>query len=90
MAIFETALGAAHPHTARCRSRFARLHLDADDPGAALAAGEAALAAHDAALGPKHTYTLDSARIVADALAALGRQAEANDVRTQYGLGSAA
>ena len=86
LAIGEAALGSANPLTARFRSHFARWHLDAGDPASALAAGQEALAAHEAAMGATAGYTLDSARIVADALVALGRKAEADAIRARYGL----
>ena len=37
-----------------------------------------------AALGDNHSWTKDSARITADALAALGRADEAAEVRARY------
>jgi len=39
-----------------------------------------------AALGDNHSWTKDSARITADALAALGRADEAAEVRARYRL----
>jgi hypothetical protein len=47
---------------------------------------EAALAAHDNILGTDHPWTKDSARVTADALAALGRADEAPALRHRYGI----
>ena len=47
---------------------------------------EAALAAHACVLGADHAWTRDSARINADALAALGRNQEAAALRLRYGI----
>jgi hypothetical protein len=55
--------------------------------GEALAHGKVALAAHDKALGPNHPWTKDSARVTADALDALDRDAEATALRARYGIG---
>jgi hypothetical protein len=55
-------------------------------PVEALALGEVALAAHQKALGPSHDWTKDSARVMADALTALGRPDEAAALRERYGL----
>jgi hypothetical protein len=43
----------------------------------ALRCGEAALAAHEKTFGENHPWTKDSARVVADARAALARAEEA-------------
>jgi hypothetical protein len=43
----------------------------------ALRVGDAALATHERVNGPTHQWTKDSARVTADALAALGRAEEA-------------
>ena len=53
---------------------------------AATAAGdsEAALSAHEKALGRTHRWTKDSARVAADALAGLGRSEEASALRGRY------
>jgi Tetratricopeptide repeat len=57
-------------------------------PTEALTLGQAAVAAHDKALGPNHPWTKDSARVPADALDALGRTEEAKALRERYGLTS--
>ncbi len=87
LAICETALGPDHPQTGRVRSNYARLLLAAGDPEAAQAQGEVALAAHEKALGANHPWTANSARITADALAALGRAQDADAVRKRFGIG---
>jgi hypothetical protein len=55
-------------------------------PSEALAMSEAALAAHDKALGAAHPWTKGSARVKARALDALGRADEATALRARYGL----
>jgi tetratricopeptide (TPR) repeat protein len=87
LAIYTATLGAEHPSTARVRSHFARLLLACGDPAAALAAGEAALATHQRTLGPEHRWTLDSARVTADAHAALMTKPAA--ARERHGLAEA-
>ena len=57
-----------------------------DRPREALSLAEGALAVHDAANGPNHLWTRDSARVTADALDALGRADEAAALRARYGL----
>jgi len=63
------------------------LLVASDRAGEALPHAEAALAAHDKALGLNHPWTKDSAGVTADALDALGRGAEAEALRARYGLG---
>jgi hypothetical protein len=58
--------------------------LQVGDASGALARGEAALAANEKSLGPTHVWTLDSARVTADALDALGRTVEAETLRGHY------
>jgi hypothetical protein len=55
-------------------------------PSQALAFGEAALLAHENALGPNHPWTKDSARTVIEALTALGRDIEAGSLRVRHAL----
>jgi tetratricopeptide (TPR) repeat protein len=86
LAIDHNALGHGHPTTARVRGRYARLLLAEGNVAAALNEAEAALAAHAKALGPKATWTVDSARIKADALVAVGRVEEADALRKCYGI----
>jgi hypothetical protein len=52
----------------------------------ALTIAQSALATHEAASGPNHSWTKDSASLTADALDALGRVDEANALRERYGL----
>jgi hypothetical protein len=54
----------------------------------ALAFSQSALAAHDKVLGPKHSWTKESAHVAADALDALGRPEEAKALRERYGIAS--
>jgi hypothetical protein len=51
-----------------------------------LTMGEAALAVHTAKNGRNHPWTIDSARVTADALDTLGRAEEATAVRERYGI----
>jgi hypothetical protein len=55
-------------------------------PTEALALSETAFAAHDKVLGRSHAWTKDHARVIADALDALGRTGEAKALREKYGL----
>ncbi|MGA2289113.1 FxSxx-COOH system tetratricopeptide repeat protein [Bradyrhizobium sp.] len=75
-----------HPFTNRARYHLARLHLAEGNAADALKFSEVAVAAHEKALGVRHRFTRDSARIAADALAALGRAAEAAVLRGRYGM----
>jgi hypothetical protein len=56
-------------------------------PAEALGLAQAALAAHESALGSDDAWTKDSARVTADALAALGRADDAKALRARYGVG---
>lgn len=84
LAIEEKVRGPEHPKTNRVRRSLATLLLSTDCPADALALGEAALAAHHNMLGRQHKWTKDSARVTADALAALGRGEEASALRAKY------
>jgi hypothetical protein len=86
LAICERVLGPEHPNSGRTRSSYAHLLLSGSDPEAARVQGEAALTAHEKALGLKHSWTGDSARVTADALAALSRTQEADAIRMRYGI----
>ena len=86
--IFEETLGFDHPHTNRVRCNLARLLLTARESTEALALAETALAAHEKTLRPDHSWTVDSARVTADALDALGRTEEAKTLRERYGVTS--
>lgn len=86
LTIEKKAIGPEHPNTNLRRSNLARLLIGTGEPAEALRLGEAALAAHELTLGPSHAWTKNSARVTADALAALGRSDEAAALRTRYGL----
>jgi hypothetical protein len=51
----------------------------------ALSFAQTALATREVSSGPNHRWTKDSARVVADALAALDRGDEAAALRSSYG-----
>jgi tetratricopeptide (TPR) repeat protein len=85
LAIFEKAIGPDHPTTNHVRTKLAALLLVSNDDGA-LTLSQAALAAHNKALGATHAWTNDSARVSADALDALGRTDEAKALRERYGI----
>jgi len=73
IAIGEKALGREHRRTQHFCSQYARLLLDTGRAAEALGLAQIALATHEATSGPGHPWTKDSARVVADALAALDR-----------------
>jgi tetratricopeptide (TPR) repeat protein len=81
----EKVLGPTHQDTNRTRRNLAQLLLTSGQPTEALTLGETALAAHRKILGRYHTWTIDSARVTADALDALGRTEEAKALRKRYG-----
>jgi hypothetical protein len=84
--MFETTVGFDHPNTNRVRCNLARLWLTTGKPAEALALAETALAAHEKALQTDHPWTLNSARVTAEALDALGRSDEAAALRERYGI----
>jgi tetratricopeptide (TPR) repeat protein len=86
VAIGNKALGAEHPLTQRYQSHYARLLLNTARSAESLILAQAALAVHAATNGPNHPWTKDSARVTADALAALGRAEEARALREKYGI----
>jgi tetratricopeptide (TPR) repeat protein len=86
IAIGEKALVRGHPVTQRYASHYARLLLDTERAAEALDLAQRALAAHALSSGPSHPWTKDSARVTADALAALGKTDEAAALRARYGL----
>jgi tetratricopeptide (TPR) repeat protein len=87
LTIREKSLGPEHSDTATSRARYnlARLLLANGNAAAALPFSEDALAAHEKTLGQNHHWTKDSARVTAEALAALGRADEATALRSRYG-----
>jgi tetratricopeptide (TPR) repeat protein len=86
VAIGEKALGPEHPLTQRYQSHYARLLLNTARAAECFALAQAALAVHAATNGPNHLWTKDSARVTADALAALYRAEEARALREKYGI----
>ena len=88
VAIGNKALGPEHPLTQRYQSHYARLLLNTARSAESLALAQAALAVHAATNGPNHPWTKDSARVTADALAALSRTEEARALREKYGISS--
>jgi tetratricopeptide (TPR) repeat protein len=81
LAIYEKTVGPNSPATNRTRTDLSRLLVLIGSPTEALTLGEIALAAHDKALGRDHRWTIQSARVTADALDALGRTEEAKALR---------
>jgi tetratricopeptide (TPR) repeat protein len=71
---------------ARAQENIAQVRLRMGRFDEALMLGQAALDAHDHALGRGHSWTKDSARVTADALDALGRTEEAKALRERYGV----
>ena len=65
--------GSDHPETNRQRFYLARALIAAGNPAEAVDLAQTALAGHEAALGGDHSWTRESAQLVADALAALNR-----------------
>ena len=63
-----------------------RLLLDTARAAEALPLAQTAPATHEAASGANHPWTKDSARVTADAPAALGRADEATALGARYGL----
>ena len=88
IAIGQNVLGSDHTTTQRFSSEYARLLLGTGRAAAALEIAQPALTAHEAASGPHHPWTKASARVTADALDALDRDAEATALRARYGIGS--
>jgi tetratricopeptide (TPR) repeat protein len=86
IAVGEKAFGVEHPMTERYRSAYARLLLNQHRPADALRLGQSALATHERVNGPSHPWTKNSARVTADALAALGRAEETKALRGKYGI----
>jgi tetratricopeptide (TPR) repeat protein len=80
------ALGSEHPLTHRYCAHYARLQLTTGHEEAALQLGQAALAIHERVNGLDHPWTKDSARVTADALSALDRTGEADNLREKYNI----
>jgi len=88
IAIGEKALGREHARTQHFCSDYARLFLNIGRAAEALPLAETALATLEMTSGRNHPWTKDSARVVADALAALDYGDEAAALRTRYGIGT--
>jgi Tetratricopeptide repeat len=86
VAAHDDEVGLEHPLTQRSASHYARLLLDTGRSAKALPLAPSALATHETVSGPTHPRTMDSARVTADALDALGRADEAAALRARYGL----
>ncbi len=86
LAIAEKVFGADHSATNRGRCNFAFLLLASGNPAEAFALGNIALTAHMKVLGLNHRWTKDSARVMVEALGALGRKAEATVLAEHYGV----
>src|SRR5262249_59632625 len=87
LAIYEKGLGREHPNTNRVRCHLARLRLVTGAPAEAVSLGLAAVSAHDKILGSDSSWTLDSVRVTAEALHAVGRSDDAVALLARYGLG---
>jgi tetratricopeptide (TPR) repeat protein len=82
---WSAALGPEHALLARGWRNLAVLLLATSRPDEALACAQAAFAVHEKKLTANHRWRIDSACTYADALAALGRGADADALRRQYG-----
>jgi tetratricopeptide (TPR) repeat protein len=90
LAIFQQAFGSDYSHTGRHEANYARLLLMVNRPKQALAHAEAALTTIEKSSGPNHPWTMDAARVAADALAALGRIKKAEALRARYEIATEA
>ncbi len=79
--------GGDDPITKRFETNYGFLLLATGRPAEALQLAQAALAIHAATSGPEHSWTLDDARLAADAFDVLGLRKEAAALRAQYGAG---
>jgi hypothetical protein len=82
---WSTALGSEHALPARGRRNLAVLLLATSRADEALACAQAAFDVHEKKLSADHRWRIDSACTYADALAALGRAADADALRRRYG-----
>jgi len=81
---WSAALGPEHALLARGRRNLAVLLLATSRVDEALACAQAAFEVHEKKLSANHRWRIDSARTYADALAALGRDADADALRRRY------
>jgi len=86
LSILTEAFGTDHPTTNRVRCSYGRLLLAQGQPELALDNGERALVVHERILGAEHGWTMDSAKLVVDALDQLSRGEEGDNVRARFGI----
>jgi tetratricopeptide (TPR) repeat protein len=79
-------LGADHPIYARQQHSLSQILLTAARPADALVEVAAALKVHEATLGDSHPWSRDSAATFIEAAMILGRQDEAAEVASRFGL----
>lgn len=84
--IYDKVATADFPAANRARRNVARLLLAQSRPDEALAHAQAAVAGHERVFGLAHQTTLESAKVLADVLARAGNTADADEVRTRYGI----
>jgi hypothetical protein len=85
VAIWSATLGSDHPQPARGKRNLAVLLLAISRAEDALASAQAAFETHEKTLAAGHAWRIDSALTCAEALAALGRHAESDELRRRYG-----
>ncbi len=90
VAIWSATLGPDHAQPARGKCNLAVLLLAISRPEEALACAQAALDTHEKMLAADHSWRIESALTCADALAALGRHADADVLRRRYGTAAPA
>ena len=84
VAIWSATLGPDHPQPARGKRNLAVLLLAISRAEEALASAQAAFETHEKTLPPGHSWRIDFALTCAEALAALGRHAESDELRRRY------
>jgi hypothetical protein len=82
--MWSATLGPDHAQPARGKRNLAVLLLARSRFEEALACAQAAFDVHEGLLAADHSWRIDSALTYADALAALGRRAEADALRQRY------
>jgi hypothetical protein len=88
--IWSATLGPDHAQPARGKRNLAVLLLARSRLEEALACAQAAFEVHEGLLAADHSWRVDSALTYADALAALGRRAEADALRQRYAAAAGA
>jgi hypothetical protein len=86
IATFDKTFGPSHPEANEARRNVVKLLIAERRLGEACELGKMILGAQETALGQSHRWTKRSARVTADALDALGRAAEAKELRERYGI----